>query len=147
MLELHVPRPPTTTRSRLRQADPALTLGVIGAAVGFAGSWIPSYWGDEAASVMSASRPLDGLVTELSKVDAVHGVYYALLHVWISLFGTSEVATRLPSAIAVGLMVAGTVVLARQFARRRLAILAGVVCIVLPRSTYLATEARSYAFA
>ncbi|WP_457100331.1 glycosyltransferase family 39 protein [Microbacterium sp. P5_E9] len=147
MLELHLPRTPTTTRSRMRKADPALTLGAIGVVVGFTGSWIPSYWGDEAASVMSASRPLDGLVTELSRVDAVHGVYYALLHVWISLFGTSELATRLPSAIAVGLMVAGTVMLAREFAGPRLAILAGIVCIVLPRSTYLATEARSYAFA
>ena len=43
MLELHLPHAPTTTRSRMRKADPALTLGAIGVFVGFAGSWIPSY--------------------------------------------------------------------------------------------------------
>jgi mannosyltransferase len=51
----------------------ALLVGLIGFAVSFAGSWIPSFWGDEAASVMSAQRSLDGLLSLLTKVDAVHG--------------------------------------------------------------------------
>ena len=123
----------------------AAILGAAGALVGVIGSWIPSYWGDEAASVMSANRSWASLANELGTIDAVHGVYYAFLHVWTSVFGSSELATRLPSTIGVGFMVAGTVVLARQFGGIRFAVLAGVVCIVLPRTTYLATETRSYA--
>ncbi|BDZ45801.1 glycosyltransferase family 39 protein [Naasia aerilata] len=111
------------------------------------GSWVPSYWGDEAASVLSASRPLGSLLAELTRVDAVHGVYYLLLHGWVRLFGTSELATRAPSAIAVGFAVAGTMVLASRLAGTRVALLAGAVCAVLPRLTWAATEVRSYALA
>ena len=136
-----------TPRHQLRGNAPVVVLGLAGAAVGFTGSWIPSYWGDEAASVLSASRPLRSLAEELAAVDAVHGLYYSFLHVWILLFGASEVSTRLPSALAVGLMVAGTVVLVRSFAGSRIAILAGICCAVLPRSTWMAVEARSYAMA
>lgn len=132
--------------ARPRQRHTALVLGLLGAAIGMLGSWIPSYWGDEAASVMSASRPLPSLLLELSTVDAVHGVYYAFLHVWMNFFGTSEFATRAPSAIAVGVMVSGTVVLVRTLAGSRTALIAGAVLIVLPRTMWMATEARSYAF-
>ena len=136
-----------TGRGVVRQLlhRPALLLGVLGAVVGFLGSWIPSYWGDEAASVMSATRSLPSLLSELSTIDAVHGVYYAFLHIWISAFGSSELSTRMPSAIATGFMVAGTVILVRAFAGTRPALLAGAILIFLPRATAMATEARSYA--
>ncbi|MBC7590432.1 MAG: glycosyltransferase family 39 protein, partial [Salinibacterium sp.] len=144
MTVLAAPRtlPPPTRARRIR---PALVLGLVGTLVGFLSSWNPSYWGDEAASVMSATRPWPSLARELSTIDGVHGVYYAFLHVWTSVFGTSELATRLPSAIAAGAMISGTVVLVRHFSDDRLAVLAGVVAIVLPRTTSMATEARSYA--
>ncbi|MGH3691556.1 MAG: glycosyltransferase family 39 protein [Microbacterium sp.] len=96
---------------------------------------------------MSAERSWASLAGLLGSIDAVHGVYYALLHLWVGAFGPAEIATRLPSAIAVGVMVAGTVILVRWFATERTAVIAGVVCIVLPRTTYMAAEARSYAWA
>jgi mannosyltransferase len=123
----------------------AAVLGVLAAFVTWLGSWNPSYWGDEAATVMSAERPLSTLFAELGRVDAVHGLYYLGMHFWIELFGASELSTRLPSALAVGALVAGTVVLGARLADVRFGILAGVVCAVLPRTAFLATEARSYA--
>lgn len=144
MTVLAAPSVPSTS-ARVVSRRPALILGAMASLVGFLGSWIPSYWGDEAASVLSATRSLPSLLSELSTVDGVHGVYYAFLHVWTSFFGTSELATRLPSALATGAMVAGTVVLARHFGGTRLAVIAGVVAMVLPRTTWMATEARSYA--
>ena len=135
-------------RTRVSGHPVALTatlLGLLATVVTGAGSWVPSFWGDEAASVMSAERSLPSLLSALANIDAVHGVYYAFLHFWIPLFGTSELATRAPSAIGVGLMVGGVVVLASRFVDVRFAALAGVVAIILPRSTYLGTEARSYA--
>ena len=122
----------------------ALILGVASTVIGFLGSWIPSYWGDEAASVMSAERSWPSLFRLLSSIDAVHGAYYMFLHLWIDLFGASELSTRVPSAIAVGLMVSGTVVLAGRLAGPRVALVAGIVATVLPRTMYMATEARAY---
>lgn len=118
----------------------------MAALISFAGSWIPSFWGDEAASLMSAERPLPSLFRMLGHVDAVHGAYYLGLHAWIDAFGASPLATRLPSAVAVGVVAAGVYVLVRQLGTRRLAIAAAVVTAIVPRVTWFGLEARSYAF-
>jgi mannosyltransferase len=123
----------------------AAVFGVAAAALNAAGSWIPSFWGDEAASLMSAQRSLPSLFTMLGNVDAVHGTYYLLLHFWIDAFGASPFSVRLPSALAVGTAVAGAVVLAHRLAGTRAAVFAGVVAMFLPRLTSAGTEARSFA--
>jgi mannosyltransferase len=128
-------------------AGRATLFGAVGALAGWIGVGTPSYWGDEAASVMSAERSLPGLLALAGNVDAVHTTYYALLHVWISVAGTSELATRTPSSIAVGFLIAAIVVLGERLGGMRLGVAAGISGIALPRITYMATEARSYAFA
>lgn len=135
----------------------AVGLGLFGWLFTFLGSWIPSFWGDEAASIMAAERPLATLWPMLGRVDAVHGTYYLFLHVWIDLFGASELSVRFPSTVAAGFAVAGTVVLANLlFARttfggrpigRSVAVISGLVCAFLPRMGYMAAEGRSYAIA
>ncbi len=134
-----------TTWMPERPAVVAALVGLVAFVVSFAGSWIPSFWGDEAASIMSAERPWPSLLHELGRVDAVHGTYYALLHLWIDVFGASPLATRLPSAIAVGVAAAGIVVLACRRAGVRVALVAALVFAVLPRTTYMGAEVRSYA--
>jgi mannosyltransferase len=123
----------------------AITLGVGGVVISALGSWIPSFWGDEAASIMSATRPLDTLWPMLLNVDAVHGAYYLFLHGWISVFGASEFSVRFPSAIAVGLTVVGLVFLTNRLTSARVAVFAGAVCAVLPCLTRMGAEARGYA--
>src|SRR5690349_3756517 len=78
----------------------SVVMGVFAAVVSATGSWIPSLWGDEAASVLSAMRPPESLVAMLGHVDAVHGAYYFGLQLWVDLFGAEPFAVRLPSAIA-----------------------------------------------
>jgi len=124
----------------------ATVAGLLSTLLAAAGSWIPSLWGDEAASLLSAERSLPSLATMLGHVDAVHGAYYLGLHWWISVFGTSPFALRFPSAVAVGLTTAAVVVLVWRLDGRRLAVLTGAVCMILPRVTYMGEEARSYAF-
>lgn len=140
-------RAPRALTPNPRFTRTAVVLGAIGAVVSLAGSWNPSYWGDEAASVMSAERSLPSLFQMLGTVDAVHGTYYLLLHLWIQVFGTSELATRLPSALAIGLATMGTAVLARRLFTAEVAIVAALVFAVLPRVTYMGAEARSTAIA
>ena len=142
--------PPEVGRRRLGHLTPGLSIwlvGFIAFLVSFAWSWQASFWGDEAASVMSAERSFPSLFGMLDNVDAVHGVYYIFLHGWIDLFGASELSTRLPSAIAIGVAAAGTVVLARFFMGLRAAIAGGLIFAILPRVTYMGSEARSTAIA
>jgi len=124
-----------------------VVLGIFGSTVSFAWSWQPSYWGDEAASVVSAERSLASLFRLLGHIDAVHGVYYVFLHFWIELFGASEVSTRLPSALAIGAATAGTFVLTRMVLSRGTAVVAAAVFAILPRVTYMGAESRSTALA
>ncbi|MDL9978870.1 glycosyltransferase family 39 protein [Microbacterium sp. ASV49] len=142
-----------TTPTRLRDASGlrsrsvvAVLLGMLATVVAAAGSWIPSLWSDEVTSIMSAQRTLPSLLTMLQHVDAVHGTYYAGLHLWGAVFGFSPFAVRFPSAIAVGLATAAVVLLADRLRSRRTAVIAGLVCAILPRLTYMGEEARSFAF-
>ncbi len=139
------PHPQAGPRRDPRTIRTAVILSVIAFALSTLGSWIPSFWGDEAASIMSAERPLPSLFVMLGNVDAVHGTYYVFLHFWIDAFGASPLSVRLPSALAVGAAVFGVVLLAERLASHRVAVLAGLVCVLLPRVTYMGEEARSFA--
>lgn len=81
----------------------------------------------------------------LSNVDAVHGLYYVLMHGWFEIFPPTEFWSRAPSALAVGAAAAGVVVLGKQFSSRTIAVSSGVVCGILPRATWAGIEARPYA--
>ncbi|TFC00989.1 hypothetical protein E3O42_10880 [Cryobacterium adonitolivorans] len=137
----------TERRDRTVFASTAAVIALAATLVSLAGSWIPSLWGDEAASIMSASRSIPSLVAMLGTVDAVHGAYYLGLHAWIAVFGASPFSVRLPSALAVGITVAAVMVIARRLGNVRVAVAAGVICAVIPRVTYMGSETRSSAFA
>lgn len=96
---------------------------------------------------MSAQREWDSLFALLGTVDAVHGLYYVLLHFWIDLVGASPSAVRLPSGLAIGAGAAGLYLLVRTRAGRGVAVVAAAVFTVLPRVTQIAIEARSTPFA
>jgi mannosyltransferase len=139
---------PTVARVGPSRRAPVLLaalLGIFACAVSAAGSWIPSLWADEITSIMSAQRSLPSLLKMLGTLDAVHGTYYAGLHVWGWMFGLSPFAVRFPSAIAVGLATSAVVLLADRLRSRRAAVLAGLVCAIVPRLTYMGEEARSFA--
>lgn len=144
---LRGPRLPARFRTaRNRRTLIPWAIGLLAALVSAAGSGNASYWGDEAASVMSAERSIPNLFALLGNIDAVHGSYYLFLHVWTGLVGTGEFAVRLPSAVAVGVAAAGTVMLGRQLLGGRAAIVAGLLFAVIPQVTMMGQEARSYAF-
>ncbi len=112
------------------------------------GAWAgrPSLWFDEGATITaSASRTLPELWKLLGHIDAVHGLYYLLMHGWFAIFPATEFWSRVPSALAVGAAAAGVVVFAKQFCGRTTAVCAGAVFAILPRITWAGIEARSSA--
>jgi mannosyltransferase len=120
-------------------------VGLIGFVISLIGITSASIWYDEAATITASTRSWPQLAEMLGTVDAVHGAYYAFMHLVFDVVGYSPFALRVPSAIAVGLTAAAVVLLARQFGRPRLGVIAAVVFLLLPRTTWMATEGRSYA--
>ncbi|ORV40223.1 glycosyltransferase family 39 protein [Mycobacterium conspicuum] len=128
-----------------RRLDP-LIVGLLAAAVSLVGAARPSFWYDEAATISAAySRSLPQLWQMLGHVDAVHGLYYLVMHGWFQIFPPTEFWSRVPSGLAAGAAAAGVVVLGKQFSSRTVALSAGVLCGILPRTTWAGIEARPYA--
>jgi mannosyltransferase len=134
---------------RLRFAtllDPVV-VGTLATLISLGGAGRPSFWYDEAATISASySRSLHQLWQMLGNVDAVEGVYYLGMHGWFVVFPPTEFWSRVPSGLAVGGGAAGVVVLARHYYLSRATALAcGVVCAILPRTTWAGIEARPYA--
>ncbi|MGW0162986.1 glycosyltransferase family 39 protein [Mycobacterium sp. NPDC003323] len=123
----------------------APVIGAVAFAVNVMGIGRPSLWIDEAATVSASTRSVAELWALTDNVDAVHGAYYLLLHLWSMLTPAGEFWLRLPSALLVGVAAAGVVMLGRRLSTRSVGIAAGLVFAVLPRTTWAAAEARPYA--
>jgi len=106
----------------------------------------PSYWYDEVATVSMLERSLGQLRSIVGDIDVVHVTYYLLLKPWEAVAGTSEVALRLPSALALAAAAAGFGLLVREVSGDRVAWVAGGVLVLLPGVSWVGLEARSYAF-
>ncbi|AKN17209.1 hypothetical protein MHAE_10111 [Mycobacterium haemophilum DSM 44634] len=136
-----------SARQRARGAllDPC-AIAVLATVISGAWASRPSLWFDEAATISaSASRTVPELWKLLSHIDAVHGLYYLLMHGWFAIFPPTEFWSRVPSCLAIGAAAAGVTVFTRQFATRITAVCAGIVFAILPRVTWAGIEARSSA--
>jgi mannosyltransferase len=122
--------------------------GLLAFAVFVAGIGGPSLWIDEGHTWRYAQEPLGTMLsTTLGSTNAVEAAYYVVLHFWIGIAGSSEVALRLPSAVAMAIAVWAASRTAEQAAGYRAAAIAGFVMIAMPGMTRYAQEARPYAFA
>jgi mannosyltransferase len=142
---------PAPARPRSGLLD-AWAVAVLAAVISVAWASRPSLWFDESATISaSVGRTVPELWRLLSHIDAVHGVYYLLMHGWFMIFPPTEFWSRVPSCLAIGAAAAGVTVFTRLFTRqgrgRATAVCAGVVFAILPRTTWAGIEARPYAFA
>src|SRR5215475_3271099 len=67
-------------------------------------------WGDEYATWTAATRNMSEFAHLLNHVDRFLAPYYLFMHGWISVFGDSPTALRLPSVIAISIA-AGLIVI------------------------------------
>lgn len=120
-------------------------VGVLGFFIAVVGSWVPSVWYDEAATVTSATRSWAALGREVQHVDVVHATYYAFMHVWFAAVGYSPLTLRLPSAVAVGITAALVALLGSRLISLRVGVVGGILFTLLPRVTWMGAEGRSFA--
>jgi mannosyltransferase len=100
---------------------------------------------DESATHWAALLSLPQLGHLLAHIDAVHGLYYLLMHGWAAL-GASPTTMRIPSVIAMIAAVAMTVILGRRLTRSAwTGLCAGLIVALTPAISYYAQTARSYA--
>ncbi|RAY14246.1 hypothetical protein DPM19_14805 [Actinomadura craniellae] len=136
---------PWTTR-RARLAVPLVPVAAA-LALGLTGISGASFWIDEAATISIAQRPLGDMFRVFQEMDAVHGLYYLIMHVVIGLFGIGETAMRLPTVLVTAAAAGGVAVLGRRHANPRTGLLAGLFYAGGVTVMQYAQEARSYAFA
>jgi len=139
------------TRAARWTATAARYAPVIAAAVvmTFYGLWglarYSAMGNDEVVSRWAALLSLGQLAHLLRHIDAVHGLYYLLLHGWMAV-GTSPTVMRIPSVIAMVAAAAMTVIITRRLTGSGWAALfAGLIMAMTPYISYYAQTARSYA--
>ncbi|MEP9417450.1 glycosyltransferase family 39 protein [Gordonia sp. VNQ95] len=131
--------------TRLRGAGVPLLVGLIGALVAAWGSWRPSLWYDEAATISSVNRTVPQIFHLVDTIDGVHAAYYLFMRAWTLVFGFSEFSVRLPSALAVGVAAGLVVVLGRIVWDNAFGVLCALALLTVPRVMWAGSEARGYA--
>lgn len=101
-------------------------------------------WLDEALTVNIASLPLDELPDALRQ-DGHPPLYYALLHVWMAVFGEGDVAVRALSGVLSLATLPLLWLAGRRLGGPALAWIATVLFAVLPYTIRYGNEARMYA--
>ncbi|MGK5628939.1 glycosyltransferase family 39 protein [Streptomyces sp. URMC 123] len=113
-------------------------------AIGLWGLERGTMWRDEAATFHAARRSLPDLWHLLGGVDAVHGLYYLLMHAVLAV-RADEVALRLPSLLAAVCATGLVAALGCRLARPGVGLWAGLLYATSPFVSHFAQEGRSYA--
>jgi mannosyltransferase len=102
------------------------------------------FWIDEGLSVGIADRPLSDIPAAL-RLDGSPPLYYALLHVWMAVFGTTETATHALSLLFAVLAVPAAWWAARGLFGATAGLAAALLAATNPFLTHYAQETRMYA--
>jgi mannosyltransferase len=105
----------------------------------------PSFWRDEGATQSATQRSFADLIAMLGHVDVVHGMYYVLMWFEVQLAGHSELALRLPSALAMTAAAALITMTGRRLVSCRAGLAAGLTFAALPAVSWFAQDARPFA--
>src|SRR5690606_30919083 len=116
----------------LRRRDVALVAALTLLAVVLRAVMTRGLWVDEAISVAQAQLPLPEMLRELRAGDVHPPLHHLLLWGTTRLFGTSEVAVRLPSLLPGAALVPALFVLGRELYGRRTALVAAAAGAVAP---------------
>ncbi|WP_215457031.1 glycosyltransferase family 39 protein [Streptomyces sp. ATCC 21386] len=104
-----------------------------------------SAWRDEAATWQVALRSAADIWHMLGQVDAVHGLYYLLMHALFECFGPGTTTLRLPSVLGTAVAAACVTVIGRRLAGVGAGLGAGLVLGLLPAVQFYLQESRPYA--
>ncbi|MFF1546194.1 hypothetical protein [Streptomyces sp. NPDC058291] len=134
-------------RSQKPARTEVLTVAVPAAVMAAVGLWgldRGGIWRDEAVTFQVARRTVPQIWRLLHGVDAVHGLYYLVMHVVLAVH-PGEVVLRLPSVCGAAVAAALVAALGARLVRPRVGLWAGLLYAVTPLAGHYAQEGRSYA--
>ena len=102
-------------------------------------------WLDEATSVDQARMSFAGMISNLRTTDVHPPLYFSVLWATVHVFGSGEMAVRLPSIIAGALVVPMLYLLGKEAYDQRTGVVAAAVGSVAPIMVWYSQEARMYA--
>ncbi len=142
--------PDAPEQSRLRALEWAapLLLTIFALILRLAALGEESLWADEFYTWRTATQPtLADVLHTVVTIEPHPPLYFYIMHLWIGIFGDSDVSLRFPSALAGALAIPLLYLAARRLwpARRTLAILAAFLFALSPMQITYSQEARSYA--
>ncbi|WP_243769186.1 glycosyltransferase family 39 protein [Streptomyces cyanogenus] len=132
------------SRTRLHRAAAVGLPALVMLALGLWGLDRGGMWRDEAVSYQVGRRTVPQIWRLLHDVDAVHGLYYLLLHAVLAVH-PGEVVLRLPSLCAAAGTAGLVAALGMRLVRPRVGLWAGLLYAVTPMAGHYAQEGRSYA--
>jgi mannosyltransferase len=153
MVNVGLAMKPPSRRTRSRRAATAAavvsaaTAGVpalVMLALGLWGLDRGGMWRDEAVTFQVARRTVPQIWRLLHGVDAVHGLYYLLVHAVLPVH-PGEVVLRLPSVCGAAATAGLVAALGARLLRPRVGLWAGLLYAVHPMAGHYAQEGRSYA--
>lgn len=144
----HEPPQVTKSRSRQRWIEAGALLVILALAALLRGFDLTgeSLWYDEAYSVWSSSMDIASLRT-LWQWQIEFPIYYLLLHYWMCLFGSGEIAVRAFGALAGALSIVPMYYLGRALFDWRVGALGAALLAVNPYHIWYSQEVRMYAWA
>jgi mannosyltransferase len=104
-----------------------------------------SVWRDEAATWQVARRSAGEIWHMLGQVDAVHGLYYLLMHGLFTCFGPGTTTLRLPSVLAMAVAAVCVAVIGHRLAGYWAGLAGGLAFGLLPAVQFHLQEGRPYA--
>ncbi|MGW4890504.1 glycosyltransferase family 39 protein [Streptomyces murinus] len=104
-----------------------------------------SVWRDEAATWQVALRSVPDIWHMLGRVDAVHGLYYLLMHGLFTCFGASTTTLRLPSVLAMAVAATCVAAIGQRLAGGWAGLGGGLALGLLPAVQFYLQEGRPYA--
>ena len=104
-----------------------------------------SLWFDEADIVVRAQRPWSDVLSTFTNQGENGPLYNVMLAAWVRLAGISEIAVRLPSAVAGVLTLLAVYILARRLAGRQAGLLATGLLAISPYHIWYSQETKMYA--
>lgn len=107
-----------------------------------------SFWLDEATSgIVVRDLSFNEILTKFSPADFHPPLYYLILKIWSTIFGTSEIALRLLSVIFGTATVIVVYKIAQNLVKERYAVIASLLMATAPLHIYYSQEARMYSMA
>jgi len=105
-----------------------------------------SLWLDEATTALVSKMPLTDFFTKFMPADFHPPLYYLVIHVWASVFGTLEIALRIPSVIF-GVLTIYFIYLIAKISKFKWPLVPALFLATSGLHVYYSQEARMYAMA